>query len=359
MTYRVREAEPADYPAIRECMARVFQETDSQKSGVFDHRLWEWQYLSTERPSLIVIAESEGRVIGYYHALTLAMSREGRAVSGAMVQDVGTLAAYRGRGVFREMGGYALQRIGKMEVDFIYTFPNERSRPSFERNHDYSRVALVPIYVTPLEPAAVIGYRIGAPSAGRALGRALLPIHRHWRDRQARLLPSESVESTASISDEIAACCQDLSRQRSIHLVRSVRFLTWRFLEKPNGEYRCWVLRTSGEVTAFVVTRVMKLFDYPSVVFLEFGCTSGQERGLQRLLAARLAAEQRQGALLGVTMGLHPFFGRLARLGFVRVPERFNPRPFNLLTRNPAGTRGADLTDPSRWLITLADWDVL
>jgi hypothetical protein len=76
-------------------------------------------------------------------------------------------------------------------------------------------------------------------------------------------------------------------------------------------------------------------------------------------LASRLAAEQREGALLGVTMGLHPFFGHLARLGFLRVPERLNPRPFNLLTKNTAGTEGADLTDRSRWLITLSDWDVL
>lgn len=359
VAYRVREATPADYPGLHECMTAVFRETDSQKSGVFDHRLWEWQYLRTEHPSLIVIAESEGRVVGYYHALTLTMSREGRVVIGAMVQDVGTRAEYRGQGVFREMGGYALRRLGQLGVDFVYTFPNERSRPSFERNHKYARVALVPIYVTPLEPAQVVGARIGVPSLGRALGRVVLPINRYWRERQARLLPSEIVESMAILSDEIAASCQSISSQRSIHLVRSARFLTWRFLEKPEGGYQCWVLRTAGEVTAFVVSRVTRLFNYPSVVFLEFGCRSAQEGALQRLLASRLAAEQREGALLGVTMGLHPLFGRLARLGFLRVPERFNPRPFNLLTKNPAGNEGADLTDPSRWLVTLSDWDVL
>lgn len=359
VTYRVREAEPADYPGLRACMTTVFQETHGQKSEVFDHRLWEWQYLRTERPSLIVIAESEGRVIGYYHALTLTMSRGGRAVSGAMVQDVGTLAEYRGQGVFREMGGYALQQLRRLSVDFIYSFPNERSRPSFERNHKYARVALVPIYVTPLDPAQVVGARIGLPSLGRAVGRVVLPITRHWRERQARLLPSETVESTASVSDEMAASCQLSGSQRSLHLVRTARFLTWRFLEKPDGGYRMWVLRTAGKVTAFVVTRVAKLFDVPSVVFLEFGCSSSQMSALQRLVASRLAAEQREGALLGVTMGLHPFFGSLARLGFLRVPERLNPRPFNLLIKNLGVTEGADLTDPSRWLITLSDWDVL
>ena len=359
MTYRVREAEPADYPGLRACMTTVFQETASQKSGVFDHRLWEWQYLRTEYPSLIVIAESEGRVVGYYHALTLAMSRQGRVVSGGLIQDVGTLAEYRGQGVFREVGGYALERFAQRGIDFAYGFPNERSRPSFERNHKYAVVTSVPIYVTPLDPVQVVGARIGFPALGRALGRVVMPITRYWRERQARLLPSESVESTASVSPEMAAICQRISSERGIHLVRSARFLTWRFLEKPDGGYRCWVLRRGGELTAFVVTRVVPLFDLPSVVFLEFGCSPGQESALQRLVALRLAAEQREGALLGITMGLHPFFGRLARLGFLRVPERFNPRPFNLIAKNPAGTEGSDLTDPSQWLLTLSDWDVL
>jgi GNAT superfamily N-acetyltransferase len=340
-------------------MTAVFQETNSQKSEVFDHRLWEWQYLRTEHPSLIVIAESEGRVVGYYHALTLAMRRQGRAVSGGLIQDVGTLAECRGQGVFREMGGYALQRFAQRGIDFVYGFPNERSRPSFERNHKYAVVASVPVYAMLLDPVQVVGARIGVPSLGRTLGRVIVPITRYWLERQARLLPSESVESTASVSDEIAASCQRISSQRSIHLMRSARFLTWRFLEKPEGGYRCWVLRTGGEPTAFVVSRVVQLFDLPSVVFLEFGCSPGQESALTRLLASRLAAEQREGALLGVTMGLHPFFRHLAQLGFLRVPERFNPRPFNLIAKNPAGTEGSDLTDPTQWLLTLSDWDVL
>ena len=85
------------------------------------------------------------------------------------------------------------------------------------------------------------------------LNRAIFPINRRWRRRQARLSASETVEATVSVSHEIAASCQQISGQRSIHLVRSARFLTWRFLEKPDGGYRCWVLRTAGQPT-FVVS---------------------------------------------------------------------------------------------------------
>jgi len=57
-------------------------------------------------------------------------------------------------------------------------------------------------------------------------------------------------------------------------------------------------------------------------------------------------------------MGLHSQLGAPGKLGFLRVPDRFNPRPFNLLVRALA-RGGLELLDGSAWHITLADWDVL
>jgi hypothetical protein len=80
---------------------------------------------------------------------------------------------------------------------------------------------------------------------------------------------------------------------------------------------------------------------------------------LASLLAARLDAARAGGAALAVTMGLHPAIGALRRAGFVRVPERLNPRPFNLAVKALVSDVGPDLADAAQWLITLADWDVM
>jgi hypothetical protein len=58
-------------------------------------------------------------------------------------------------------------------------------------------------------------------------------------------------------------------------------------------------------------------------------------------------------------MGLHPTFAQLSRIGFVRVPERVDPRAFNLVVKPLAADIGSDLRDGASWLITLADWDVM
>ena len=339
-------------------MDEVFHETAGQKTSEFGRALWEWQYLQGEHPSLVVVADDDGRLCGYYHALIVDMQRDGRAVLGAMVQDVGTLASYRGRGIFKDMGGYALQRVKEVGAEFVYTFPNERSRPSFERNHKYQRVARVPVWISPLNITGLVAGKARLPFL-EILGAPFAPFHRAWRRSGLAGAADVAVRPEPVFTPEIVALAANFSAQVAISLTRSARYLSWRFNEKPNGGYVCWSLSRAGKRVAHVVTRRSTLFDSPCVTFMDFGCAPGSEDELRLLMRHRLASEQRDGAMLAVTMGLHPFFETLGGLGFVRVPERFNPRPFNLLTRVPGGTETPDLLDQKRWQITLADWDVL
>lgn len=358
MTITMRDAEPSDHEAVRACMDEVFHETAGQKTSEFGRELWEWQYLRGEHPSLVVVADDDGRLCGYYHALIVSMRRDGRPVLGAMVQDVGTLASYRGQGIFKNMGGYALERVRERGAEFVYTFPNERSRPSFERNHKYQRVAKVPVWITPLDAAGLVAGKVGAPWLA-VLGAPLAPLHRAFRRSLGRLPADVTVTREDTFSGELSALADAFSSRVAISLARSVPYLTWRFKQKPKGGYECWAMRRGGDAIAYVVTRRATLFDSPCVVFMDFGCLADGEDDLRRLVAQRLATEQATGAMLGVTMGLHPFLGTLGPLGFLRVPEKLNPRPFNLLTRIPGGTEPPDLLDATRWQITLADWDVL
>src|SRR3954466_11073565 len=101
---RIREAGEAVFAAVRQCMAEVFRETVGQKTSEFGEPLWRWQYLENRTGSIIVMAEDEETVCGYYHILLFPMRYDGAPARGAMVQDVGTRREYRRFGVFRKMG---------------------------------------------------------------------------------------------------------------------------------------------------------------------------------------------------------------------------------------------------------------
>jgi len=355
---RVREAGPDDYEAVRNCMGQVFRETAGLKTEMFDRTLWEWQYLQNELPSMIVVAEAEDGLCGYYHLLRFRMRVHGRPAMAAMVQDVGTLSGYRRQGAFRAMGGLALERLRAEGIDFIYTFPNARSLPSFVRDHRYDVVTQVPVYLAPLDLGALLASRLHLGTPGWWLGRLLTPLTRALMPGTPALERAEGVVRVGPLDARLAPLIRDFVRGRSVGLGRDLRYFRWRFFDKPTGDYKVWALERGGRFSAYVVTRGAVLFDERCTILMDLGCLPGEAEALRRLIRTRLAADAREGAVLGVTMGLHSQLGAPGKLGFLRVPDRFNPRPFNLLVRALA-RGGLELLDGSAWHITLADWDVL
>jgi len=354
--WHVRDAGAADFEALRTSMLDILRETEGQKSAGFDRRFWEWQYLDLPGGSLIVVADDDGRIAGYYHVLLCGMRHRGRVLRGAMVQDVATLAAYRGQGMFRAMGGGALESMRQREIDFIYTFPNSKSLPSFVRDHAYAVAGRVPVYVRPLDAGRLLADRARLGAVGRALGAVARPF---VGPRAARFAAGERIVRVTACDAAIERVAEEFAASVTVGLDRTAAYLDWRFLQKPTHEYTIWGLERDGRLSAYLVTRRGGLFGTECVILMDLGHATGEEDALARLIGSRLADEAAHGAALAVTIGLHPFFARLRRLGFVRVPERWNPRPFNLATKPLTSAAGPELLDPGSWLITLADWDVL
>ena len=353
---RYRVASAADGPAVRRCMAEIFQETAGQKTGEFGEALWQWQYTDAPGGSIVVLAEEGELVCGYYHVLLFPMRVSGRACTAAMVQDVGTRREYRKHGIFKLMGAYALDRMRDAGVSFIYTFPNPLSLPSFVRNHQYTVVARAPVRVLPLQSGPLLAGRLPG-WVGRGLGLLTDPLC----GLPARLrapAAGERIVREDRIPPVIDTWTGDASQPTAVSLTRSAGYLAWRFFAKPTVSYTMWSLRREDAPLAYLVTRRARMFGVDCVLLMDFGYQPGQRDALLRLVAGRLAGERAEGAAMAVTMGLHPVFRQLTKLGFLRVPERFNPRTFNLLVKDLEPDPRPELFRGSDWTITLADWDV-
>jgi hypothetical protein len=356
-TRRVREATPADGAAIRTCMLEILAETGGLKGPGFGAPLWEWQYVHGLHPASGVVAEDGDRVLGYIHIPIVDLRIHGRLLLGATIFDVATLAVCRGQGVFREMGACATEAMRRRGVELAYIFPNHRSMPSFVRNDTYTFIACCPVRIRPLDVGAVLRTRLGP--LGALLGAPATAAWTALAVRHRRLAAGEEVIPIPAPGPDVEAVAREFSADVRATLDRSARYLTWRFLEKPTREYTLWGLTRGGQLRAYVATRLAPLFGTTCAMVMDLGCRRGEEAALLRLVSARLDAEHANGAALGVAMGLHPFMPRLAAAGFVTVPERFNPRPFNLLAKAFRPGIPADAFEPASWLITLADLDML
>jgi len=354
---RVREATPADYDGIFACMRTIQADTAAQKAVGFDRNLWDWQYVRTARPTSITVAEEAGRIVGYFHLLLLDMRHAGRDVLGGLIQDVATHPDLRGRGVFRELGRVAIESMRARGVLFAIGIPNQRSLHSFVHNHGYAMPGRLPVYVLPLDVGAVLASRLG--TFGRLAGSVASPLYRALRARPRPLATGEVVERLDVIPDEISEVSAAFASRVDTAVIRSAPYLRWRLLEKPTHEYSVYGLRRGGRLVAYVATRVADILGTTCLLLMDLGCRDGADASLLRLISARVEAARADGLGMVVTMGMHPFFAALGGLGFVRAPERINPRPFYFIVKPLADDLAPAVTSLAGWLVTLTDWDVM
>jgi Acetyltransferase (GNAT) domain len=354
--WQVREAVPADYDQICAINWDILRETEGQKTAGFSRRLWEWQYLGPEEKSLITVADDHGTIAGYIHGLRFPYRWRGTRIVSSMTQDAATVPAYRRQGLLRAVHAFAREEFARTGAPFSVGFPNHRSFPDYVRTK-YTVVAKVPVYVCPLDFGRLLAPRLRA--AGRLLGAAANPLYRALFARRPALLAGEEVTRVERFGPEIEPISRDFADMVTVAIDRTSRYLNWRFIEKPTHDYAAWVLRRGGQPVAYVVTKDGNLYGNPGLILMDFGCRAGEEDALLRLIAVRLPAAQQAGAAGAVSMGLHPFFARLGRLGFRRVPERVNPRPFHFVAKALREECDPAIFDPRSWFVTLADWDVL
>jgi hypothetical protein len=351
--WRAREATPADYEQILAINREILVETAGQKMAGFGRALWEWQYLQPEEKSLVSVADDHGTIAGYMHGLRFPYRYRGRRIVASMTQDAATVPAYRRQGVVRATHGFAREEFARTGMPFTVGFPNHRMFPDYA-HAQYTTVAFVPVYVRPLDFRRLAGrFRLGP------LGAVAGPLYRALLARRMPLAAGEEVVHLERFDATIEPVTRDFADMVTVCIDRTARFLNWRFFEKPTREYAVWALRRAGELRAYIVTKRSEMYGQPAVIVMDLGCRAGEEGALLRLIAARLPDEQREGAVAAVTTGLHPVFSRLRRLGFLRVPDRWNPRPIRFVAKLLRDGFDPAVLEPGSWFVTLADWDVL
>lgn len=348
-----------DHDRVRLLAHSVMGESSGPKANELGEALWLWQYPDSPDGALVVYAEDQGIVCGYYHAVICRMDFVGRQCLAAMVQDVGTAPSHRRLGIFREMGAFAIERMRERGIEFVYTFPNEKSLPSFVRDHQFAVVARVPVYIAPLHVGALLESRLPLGWPVRLFGRVAGAAYRSVMVKVGREQAMDQVvllNNGMASQSPLAAFAPPINK---LSLCRNTNYLEWRFLRKPGAQYSLWGLQQQGHLTAYVVTRTTTLFSTSCLILMDMGCVPGREDALMRLVAGRLEDARSAKIPLAVTMGLDERLGDFGQLGFLRVPEVFNPRPFNLLVKDLMEPQRQTVIAKKTWHISLADWDVL
>jgi Acetyltransferase (GNAT) domain len=309
----------------RELFENAFPENVGLPSASVDHYRWKF-HGAPASPSSYEYSASEGeKMLGYYAAIPYPYQVGDRRMLAGMVCDVMTHSDARGRGVFTELGRFALSEMEKADLNFVTGYP---VRPEVMGGHlrvGWKVAFELPMYLRPLRADAILGSRHLAwlapiANLGIAAQRGLLALRPKASGYHTRIgSPRELLQSPA-----FEAFRKKWSASVKNHLVKSPRFYDWR-LGAPGIEYHACLVYRGEAVVAAAIAREAELQRIPSFALLDVMVLRDSTVALPALYQAIEREARSRGVEAVVTMmsRYRAREYRLARFGFLKSPFTF------------------------------------
>lgn len=339
-------------------VAAILREEESHKAAIFDESFWNWQYLAlpTHRANVYAVMVGE-HIKGYYHVPLYRGRVEQEPKLFASVQDVAISKELRGGGIFRQLAEFATADLARAGVDLIYTFPNHKSIRTFLKYNAYAHIATFKMYVLPVRSGDLLHAKLNLAGVEKIAGFGVDQLLRLFSVAKE---PDLVVQRHATIDRSIVEVFAEYQKAQVIAVGRDEAYLRWRYEQRPHSRHLICSIARNDRPLAAAIFKYDEMFDNPALLLMDFAFVPGGERYLLQLiqeLKGRGHDPEIERFNFIFATGNNRFFQQLTKIGFIAVPEKFNPRPLNLLVKNISLSDTA-LLQPEHWHVTLGDWDV-
>lgn len=318
-----------------------------------DLEVLRWQYRSeVYGPTLTVVAESEGRIIGHYSAITLPVHVDGEPVTALRGVDIVTAPDHRRRGVFRSVAEHLRDAAREAGAEVLFSTPNDRSLGTL--------TALGWTHIG--DPRAMVIVTDGHALAARAPGLVPVPLGvlaTKLLATRGKRRPDGVTAVTGTVPDDLPDDLASLSPfvvpQNGIRHGR--RWWEWRYRDHPQRPYRFVSFRRQGRLAGVGVVSIRDDEIGPVLQLLDVFAEDSESVRSVTYAATRLARDLDLGAVVAAALARSELHAVLRAAGFVTIPRRWQPRPIHLAAIDLTGTRPS-LAERS-WAFSLGDQDHL
>jgi len=237
-TYEVRPYTDADEIGVIGLLRDAMGEGPA---GERTPAFFRWKHL--ENPfgrSFMLVAEADGRPIGFRAFLRWRFRAEGRVVEAVQAVDTATHPDHQGRGVFSRLTMEALEAL-RGDVDLVFNTPNEKSLPGYLKM-GWRVVGRIPVNVRVRRPLRFAAGIRSLREGGTTRRGAPVVI----ADDAASILETPGIEELLAEA-ELAS---------GIATARDLQYLRWRYGDPPGLSYHAVLEERGGRVAGIAIFRV-------------------------------------------------------------------------------------------------------
>ena len=340
----VRDYEPGDEAAITRVMTEAFGASRSP-----DEWRW-WHFGGPGGQPYIRVLVVDGEVAGHAAVVFLPTFIGGRLGTVSLGGDLAVLRHHQGQGLSHLLKA----KLPDEDRDVRVSFPTDKRIEFLTRSEPENVVMGRMTQWVRWHTADAIAesWSKRMPRPLRAATNLFLHIERMLVDRRAPAVEFERVQDPGQEFDSLAAASASFA---SCIRVRDARYVRWRWIDNPTGQWSVWSAWRAGELMGWIVTG-QRRGDPPSTGRI-VDLLAPDARTMRQLLS--FAATDHRAAGRGlVTFELNdprPFSrGACLRAGF--LPRGIAPN-VTLRILDPALKGVADRIDA--WYLTMGDTDLV
>ena len=267
----VRPFRDEDEPAVLDLLQ---ESLGGGPAGRRTPELFRWKHRDNVfGPSLMLVAEADGEVVGLRAFMRWRFASEGGSLSAVRAVDTATHRAHQGRGIFSRLTLEALELLRREGVDLVFNTPNGKSLPGYLKM-GWTPVGRFPIGVRvrhPLRFARGARAALSGADPSNTIENAVdtgPPANLFEREKELAELLNAQVVPAGRIATPVDAA-----------------YLRWRYADAPGLGYRAVVDEAGGRLRGAAVFRTRSRGALREATVAEVLVLPGEEAAVGRLLS--------------------------------------------------------------------------
>lgn len=328
-----------------------FKNNNNQKSV----QKVEWQFFGKDLKNdftLIAFDKEKQKEAGIYAISTVKFKVEDENVVGSQSLDTITDIDYRGKGMFTSLANKVYKKAIESKLELVYGFPNGNSIHGFTKKLDWFKIAEVPFLIKPLNSSYFtkkIKYLKWLPN-----------IKLSFFDKQ--LKSENQIIAQDFFPDKVSDLWVLFSKSIKVGVVRDKEYLDWRYLNKPEENYKILNLYNKNNVfQGFIVYCVKNKHNGKIGYIMESIFDPTMPKIGEELLAKAIKEIKKEKAdvVLSWCLEHSPNYLTYKKNGFYKLPEKLRPIELHFGARVFRDKYKNLIQNPKSWFLSYSDSDTV